>query len=154
MTFGSPWMLALLLAGPGAGGRLRARRAAGRARRAAALAAQGLVPTAAPAADAGAAPRAVRTVHRRARPCSSWAWPGPMTTVKTPRREGTVILAVDVSNSMQADDIKPTRIDAAEGGGHRRSWSASRPRCGSGVVAFGDGAVIVQTPDERPTTTC
>ena len=38
----------------------------------------------------------------------------PMTTVKTPKREGTVILAVDVSNSMRADDIKPTRMDAAK----------------------------------------
>ena len=35
----------------------------------------------------------------------------PQTEVRLPRIEGTVILAFDVSGSMAATDIKPTRID-------------------------------------------
>jgi Ca-activated chloride channel family protein len=69
----------------------------------------------------------------------------PMTTVKTPRREGTVILAVDVSNSMKADDVKPTRIEAAKAAA-RAFVERQPPAVKIGVVAFGDGAVIVQTP--------
>ena len=38
----------------------------------------------------------------------------PMATVKTPRREATVVLAIDVSNSMAAADVKPSRIGAAK----------------------------------------
>src|SRR5512135_2130288 len=36
----------------------------------------------------------------------------PQTTVAVPHVQGTVILAFDVSGSMAADDMKPTRIDA------------------------------------------
>src|SRR5690242_7828671 len=38
----------------------------------------------------------------------------PQTTVSLPRVEGTVILAFDVSGSMAADDLKPTRMEAAK----------------------------------------
>ena len=38
----------------------------------------------------------------------------PMATIKTPRREATIVLAIDVSNSMAAADIKPSRIGAAK----------------------------------------
>jgi Ca-activated chloride channel family protein len=69
----------------------------------------------------------------------------PMATVKTPRREGTVILAVDVSNSMLADDIKPTRLDAAKASA-RAFIQRQPPAVRIGVVAFGDGAVVVQPP--------
>jgi Ca-activated chloride channel family protein len=69
----------------------------------------------------------------------------PMTTVKTPRREATVVLAIDVSNSMAAADIKPSRIGAAKVAAEdfvREQPAGVR----IGVVAFGPSAVIVQPP--------
>ncbi len=38
----------------------------------------------------------------------------PQAVVALPKQEGTVILAFDVSGSMAADDIKPTRMEAAK----------------------------------------
>src|SRR5437660_1102151 len=38
----------------------------------------------------------------------------PQTLISIPRLEGTVILAFDVSGSMAADDMKPTRLAAAK----------------------------------------
>jgi Ca-activated chloride channel family protein len=69
----------------------------------------------------------------------------PMTTIKTARREATVVLAIDVSNSMAATDIKPSRIGAAKLAAEdfvREQPSGVR----IGVVAFGPSAVIVQPP--------
>ena len=37
-----------------------------------------------------------------------------MATLKVPRRQATVILAMDVSNSMAATDVKPSRVAAAK----------------------------------------
>ncbi|MGH7226836.1 MAG: VWA domain-containing protein, partial [Gemmataceae bacterium] len=69
----------------------------------------------------------------------------PMTTIKTPLREATVVLAIDVSNSMAAGDVKPSRIAAAKAAAEdfvREQPSGAR----IGVVAFGPSAVIVQRP--------
>jgi Ca-activated chloride channel homolog len=37
----------------------------------------------------------------------------PQATIKVPREEAGVVLAVDVSGSMRAEDVEPTRLDAA-----------------------------------------
>ena len=73
----------------------------------------------------------------------------PMATIKTPRREATVVLAIDVSNSMAATDVKPSRIGAAKiaAEGFVREQPAG---VRIGVVAFGPSAVIVQPPTLRP----
>ncbi|MGA3219508.1 MAG: VWA domain-containing protein [Acidimicrobiales bacterium] len=69
----------------------------------------------------------------------------PMATTRTPRREATVVLAIDVSNSMAAADVKPSRIGAAKVAAEdfvRQQPAGVR----IGVVAFGPSAVIVQPP--------
>jgi Ca-activated chloride channel family protein len=69
----------------------------------------------------------------------------PMSTIKSPRRQGTVILAVDVSNSMMATDIKPSRGVAARAAA-KAFVNRQPPEVRIGVVGFGDGAVAVQSP--------
>lgn len=69
----------------------------------------------------------------------------PETTVIVPVQEGTVILALDVSGSMLAEDLKPNRMEAA-----KDAAKAFVARQGAdvklGVVAFSGDAQIVQTP--------
>ena len=50
----------------------------------------------------------------------------PHAVVDVPREEATVVLAVDVSRSMKAEDVEPTRLEAAAGGA--RSSSTDVPR--------------------------
>jgi Ca-activated chloride channel family protein len=72
----------------------------------------------------------------------------PAATVAEPRREGTVILAFDVSTSMAAKDLAPTRLDAAKAAA--RTFVAKQPASiRLGVVAFGDSAVISQQPTDN-----
>ena len=69
----------------------------------------------------------------------------PVTVVKVPSQEGTVILATDVSMSMRATDIKPDRITAA-----KEAAKAFVLRQGEnvkiGVVSFASDASLVQPP--------
>jgi Ca-activated chloride channel family protein len=69
----------------------------------------------------------------------------PQTVVSLPRLEGTIILAFDVSGSMAADDLEPTRIEAAKAAARRfveRQPSTVRV----GVVSFSDGGFATQPP--------
>jgi Ca-activated chloride channel family protein len=69
----------------------------------------------------------------------------PTVSVAVPERQGTVILAFDVSNSMLAKDLQPTRIEAAKVAA--RAFVAGQPSTIKiGVVAFGDSAVTVLAP--------
>lgn len=144
MTFGAPLMLGLLVLVPAlVAGYVSSRRR--RDQRAAALAEQGLVQT----VPAGSRMRVRRHVpfalFAAALTVLIVAMARPTTTVKLPRREGTVILAIDVSNSMRADDIRPTRMEAAKAAA-RAFVDKQPPAVRIGVVAFGDGAVVVQSP--------
>jgi Ca-activated chloride channel family protein len=142
MSLGSPWMLLLLVVVP-----LLVlayvwafRR---RGRRADRLASEGLVPT-----TAGRRPR------RRRIPFALFAagialvvfgLARPTVDLPVPEREGTVILAFDVSNSMRAKDLEPSRIEAAKVAA--RAFVEKQPRTIKiGVVAFGDSAVTVLKP--------
>jgi Ca-activated chloride channel homolog len=69
----------------------------------------------------------------------------PVATVPEPRREGTVMVVVDVSNSMGATDVSPTRLDVAKQVA-RTLVDAQGPEIRIGVVAFGDASVVVQQP--------
>ncbi len=69
----------------------------------------------------------------------------PQTVVSLPRQEGTVILAFDVSGSMAADDLKPTRMEAAKAAA--RAFVQRQPLTVQiGVVAFSDSGFAVQAP--------
>ena len=69
----------------------------------------------------------------------------PQSVVSIPRVEGTVILSFDVSGSMAATDLEPTRMEAAKVAAlkfvERQPTSIL-----IGVVAFSDGAFSVQVP--------
>ena len=143
MTFRSPWVLGLLLVIPAlVAAYVSSRRR--RAQRAAALAAQGLVATA-PASRMRVRRHIPFGIFVVALTLLVVGMARPLATVKTPRREGTVILALDVSNSMLADDVKPSRLEAAKTAA-RTFVERQPPEVRVGVVAFGDGAVVVQTP--------
>jgi Ca-activated chloride channel family protein len=69
----------------------------------------------------------------------------PQATVDLPRREGTVVLAFDVSSSMKAKDLAPTRMAAAKKAA--RAFVANQPSSiRIGVVAFSDAGFVVQPP--------
>ncbi|MEZ4865403.1 MAG: VWA domain-containing protein [Caldilineaceae bacterium] len=69
----------------------------------------------------------------------------PEMEVALPHVEGTVILAFDVSNSMMADDLEPTRMEAAKTAA--RAFVEAQPSTVAiGVVAFSNGGIIVQPP--------
>ena len=79
------------------------------------------------------------------------AFARPETSVSCPAGKGTVILAFDVSNSMRAEDLEPTRIDAAKAAA--RTFVEQQPSSIEiGVVAFSDGGSGHAAPDQRPTS--
>jgi Ca-activated chloride channel family protein len=115
-----------------------------RAERTAALAAQGFVPT--------AGGRRLHRVRHVPFVCFLGALvlllvglARPEMTIGLPHEEGTVILAFDVSNSMRAEDLQPTRMDAAKAAA--RAFVEQQPdSLEIGVVAFSDGGLVTQVP--------
>jgi len=69
----------------------------------------------------------------------------PQTLLSMPRVEGTVILAFDVSGSMAAEDMQPTRMEAAKAVA-RDFVQRQPPGVQIGVVAFSDSGFAVQAP--------
>jgi Ca-activated chloride channel family protein len=69
----------------------------------------------------------------------------PAAVVLLPSEHDTVILAMDVSGSMRANDVKPTRLAAAQAAA--RAFIADTPRhTRIGLVAFAGSAALVQQP--------
>ncbi|MBK1616056.1 ABC transporter ATP-binding protein [Rubrivivax gelatinosus] len=69
----------------------------------------------------------------------------PTATLTLPLAERTIILAMDVSGSMRAEDVKPNRLVAAQEAA--RAFVASLPReVRVGVVSFAGTAAVVQAP--------
>jgi len=70
----------------------------------------------------------------------------PNATVSLPKYEGTVVLVFDVSGSMSAEDVEPTRMEVAKSAAI--SFVDNQPaNIRVGVVAFSDGGLNVQPPD-------
>lgn len=69
----------------------------------------------------------------------------PAATITLPSQQATIILTVDVSGSMRADDIKPNRLEAAKAAA--RVFVEKQPQNVSiGIVSFSESASIVQAP--------
>lgn len=141
LTFGWPWaLLALVVVPLVVVWYVRQLRA--RAARRAALAEQGLVATARPSPWRRRVPAGLfllallLLVAGLARPEAS---------IPEPRREGTVVLAFDVSGSMAATDLTPTRLDAAKAAA--KQFVERQPASVRiAVVAFGATGVVTQEP--------
>lgn len=73
----------------------------------------------------------------------------PQATVDVPQIKSTVILAFDTSSSMVADDLEPTRLDAAKAAA--LEFVEEQPGAVEiGVVSFGTGGVVTLRPtDDR-----
>jgi Ca-activated chloride channel homolog len=69
----------------------------------------------------------------------------PTATVTLPLAERTIILAMDVSGSMRAEDVKPNRLVASQEAA--KAFIAELPReVRVGVVSFAGTAAVVQAP--------
>ena len=74
----------------------------------------------------------------------------PAAVITLPSHHETVILALDVSGSMRASDVEPTRIEAAQAAA--RTFVNEQPRSTRiGVVAFAGSAALVQPPTSNRT---
>lgn len=72
----------------------------------------------------------------------------PSAVVVLPSEFMSIVLAIDVSRSMRATDIKPNRITAAQNAA--RSFISELPKnVRLGIVAFAGTAAVVQTPTEN-----
>ncbi len=71
----------------------------------------------------------------------------PTAVVTLPSAHETVILAMDVSGSMRANDVAPSRMAAAQEAA--RAFIAAQPHSARiGVVTFGGTAALVQPPTQ------
>lgn len=69
----------------------------------------------------------------------------PTATITLPLAERTIILAMDVSGSMRAEDVKPNRLVASQEAA--KAFIAELPReVRVGVVSFAGTAAVVQAP--------
>jgi Ca-activated chloride channel homolog len=71
----------------------------------------------------------------------------PHATVAVPREQASIVLVTDVSGSMMADDVEPTRLDAARAAA-RRFLEEVPDEARVGAVAFSTDPHTVEPPTE------
>ena len=72
----------------------------------------------------------------------------PAAVVTLPARHETIILAIDVSGSMRAEDVQPNRLIAAQNAA--KAFIDDQPRnVRIGVVSFAGTAAVVQAPTDN-----
>ena len=141
LTFGWPWGLLALAAVPFLVLWYR-RQVRARAARRAELAALGL---AGPAPSSGWKRSLPPALLLSAVVLLLAALARPEIGVPLPRREGTIMLAFDVSSSMTATDLTPSRMDAAKAAA-RTLVERQPPTVRVGVVAFSSSGLVTQQP--------
>ena len=77
--------------------------------------------------------------------CASTALARPKARLSVPDNNGTVILVVDVSGSMRANDVEPTRLDAAVNA-MRTFLDKLPPEFKVGLVAFSSEPEVLSAP--------
>jgi Ca-activated chloride channel homolog len=106
--------------------------------------------------SAALAAAGVLVSNRRSSPLGLWffvggvvllavAWAGPAASLPVARSAGTVILAMDASNSMTADDVAPSRLAAAQQAASE-FIDAQPDTVDIGVVGFDQGALTTSLP--------
>ena len=73
------------------------------------------------------------------------AFAKPSDQVDVPRDRATIVIALDVSRSMIAEDVKPNRLDAAKAGA-KDFLGMLPPRFNVALVAFAGSASVVVAP--------
>jgi Ca-activated chloride channel family protein len=77
--------------------------------------------------------------------CGLFAASRPMATVTLPLSQRTIMLAMDVSGSMRAEDVKPNRLKASQDAA--KAFIQALPRdVRVGIVSFAGTAAVVQAP--------
>ena len=71
----------------------------------------------------------------------------PVGTVKVPKDRATIILAIDTSLSMEANDVSPDRISAAKAAA-KDFVSKLPPKINVGLISFNASAVLRQSPTQ------
>ncbi len=77
----------------------------------------------------------------------------PNREVEVPREQATIVLVTDVSRSMLADDVTPSRLDAARNAA-RRFVDELPQGIKVGVVAFAEAPHTIDAADRRPRRRC
>ena len=70
---------------------------------------------------------------------------GPTHDVRIPRNRAVVMLVIDVSPSMRATDVSPTRLAAAEEAGKQFAGELT-PGINLGLIEFGGSAIVLVSP--------
>jgi len=80
--------------------------------------------------------------------CALLGFARPTAVVTLPSEHQTIVLAVDVSRSMRATDMKPTRLGAAQTA-VKNFIETLPPNVRVGIVTFAGTAAVVQTPTQN-----